>query len=241
MNVWHRLPVSDIGIADLGTIAVHIHQPLVSLEHHDAVVLPKHEWPSLSLSSSIVKSEKVIPTERLLNDINADTLAEGKANAPALLPSLFLEEDASSPIVAVLIGGGIDKFRYESGWGAWQRRYSLIMFGTKETSSATLNIHTLKSQRLLEIHNARILMTFSQRTTEEIRTFILTWLKKLNPSLRERVYLWNEEGPNPYRSFLAIATHIAVMGDSLTMTSESLETRFEKLLWNTRKSSKEDS
>jgi hypothetical protein len=67
---------------------------------------------------------------------------------------------------------------------------------------------------------ARLAITPSRRTSEEVRALLSTWFGD-DP----HAYLWDMQGDNPYRGILALSDRLIVTSDSVSMVSEALATR----------------
>lgn len=73
--------------------------------------------------------------------------------------------------------------------------------------------------RLLEAEpGARVLVSFSRRTTPAIRRIILGWAE------RRGAWVWDETGPNPYVGLVALADAVVVTYDSVNMAGEAAST-----------------
>ncbi|KAI9013130.1 mitochondrial fission ELM1-domain-containing protein [Gaertneriomyces semiglobifer] len=201
------------------SFGVHLHQPFVSITHHDAIVLPRYLWPTLAMSKELKNSEKIIPTDLHLTNISPKLLATARSQASNFLPSEFLTGSDTRPLVAVLLRGGRSK---DFAW-----------------YSDEVGRFTKQLQRIIDLHNGRVLLTLSHRSSSATRSGIMAWLEKLTSVQRSRVFLWDQPEPqfgaitpiianetsNTYNAILACATHIAVSADSITMISEALMTR----------------
>ncbi|KAI9206335.1 mitochondrial fission ELM1-domain-containing protein [Polychytrium aggregatum] len=184
------------------TKAIHLQQPFVNMEVYDALVIQKHLWPLLALSSNLSRSGSVIGTKLCLNGITSEALEQAARNE-SVLPAAFYLPDKESPIFAVLISA--------------MHNINFTWF-SDETRRLVQQL-----DRLYRVHNARIAMTFTRKTPETVRGAIRQWAESVQDS--ERVYLWDGTGENPYETMLARATHIAVTADSMMMTSEALMCR----------------
>lgn len=101
-----------------------------------------------------------------------------------------------SPRVAVLIGGN-------------SKAYSL---NTLTTSKLGEDLKHLASQ------GAGLMVTTSRRTGDDNLSILQSWLKDTGACV------WSGQGENPYEGFLALADHIIVTADSVSMTSEAAST-----------------
>ncbi|KAJ3190318.1 hypothetical protein HDU85_000613 [Gaertneriomyces sp. JEL0708] len=171
------------------------------------------------MSKELKNSDKIIPTDLHLTNISPKLLATARSQASNFLPSEFLTGSDTQPLVAVLLRGGRSK---DFAW-----------------YSDEVGRFTKQLQRIIDLHNGRILLTLSHRSSSATRSGIMAWLEKLTPGQRSRVFLWEQpehqfgdfapiianETSNTYNAILACATHIAVSADSITMISEALMTR----------------
>ena len=105
--------------------------------------------------------------------------------------------DLPRPLVAVLLGGSTRHFRM-----------------TPERSSTLGN----QLAQLALRNGAGIALTPSRRTAPET-------LEAIRGSLSGvRHFIWDGQGENPYLALLALADHIVVTGDSVSMVSEAAST-----------------
>lgn len=100
------------------------------------------------------------------------------------------------PRVAVLIGGN-------------SRAHEL---------SATIAGGLGEMLKTLAASGAGLMVTSSRRTGADNKAILNAWLKE-TPA-----YIWNGEGDNPYEGFLALADHIVVTADSVSMLSDAAST-----------------
>jgi len=100
------------------------------------------------------------------------------------------------PRVAVLIGGN-------------SRAYSLNALTTSSLGEGL--------KKLAE-NGAGLMVTTSRRTGAGNLSILQSWLKETG------AYIWDGQGDNPYEGFLALADHIIVTADSVSMTSEAATT-----------------
>ncbi|KAI8826892.1 mitochondrial fission ELM1-domain-containing protein [Fimicolochytrium jonesii] len=200
-------------VSSLGrTRAVCVGMPFVSLEEFDAAVVARWEWPALALQKDAKVGGRVVPVELCLNSVGKGVLGAG-STAGEGIPECFRAQDGM--VLAVLIGGGQER---DFGW---------------HNDDVTKLIKML--QRVLDVHQAKVLLTFSQRTTPFTREMITAWHDRQPDATKSRIHIYKEEPRgasthnieplNPYEAFLDLATHIAVTADSLTMVSEALSVR----------------
>jgi mitochondrial fission protein ELM1 len=102
-----------------------------------------------------------------------------------------------SPRLAILIGGNSNAYSFDM-----------------ETAKAL--VHNLKI--IQGEHQASLMITMSRRTPNNIAQFIKSSLKN------DHIYIWDEQGENPYFGFLAHADTILVTSDSTSMLSEACTT-----------------
>ncbi|KJV10114.1 hypothetical protein VZ95_07080 [Elstera litoralis] len=129
--------------------------------------------------------------------ISAARLAEAKAQPPADLAALKAEAHAAGkPFVAVLLGGNSARYRFDS---ATADRLARNLAALAETG-------------------ARLAITPSRRTPPDA-------IARLQAALRPYPHFWwDGTGENPYLPLLALADHLLVTGDSVSMLSEAAST-----------------
>jgi hypothetical protein len=90
---------------------------------------------------------------------------------------------------------------------------AVLIGGNSKTHTITLQmIETIAEQ--LNALDAHVLVTASRRTGGDN-------LKRLRALLRDDIYIWDEQGKNPYMAMLAHADHIIVTNDSVSMLSDA--------------------
>lgn len=70
----------------------------------------------------------------------------------------------------------------------------------------------------LDAQGAGLMVTTSRRTGADNLSILQSWLKDTG------AFVWDGQGDNPYEGFLALADHIIVTADSVSMTSEAATT-----------------
>ncbi|MGI4850405.1 MAG: mitochondrial fission ELM1 family protein [Janthinobacterium lividum] len=98
------------------------------------------------------------------------------------------------PLVAVLIGG---------------RSHHYPVKSTEIFEMAQ------RLKRLANTYHAHLMVTFSRRTSQDIRQIFQETLKDTS------ALVWTREDDNPYYAFLSLANYIIVTCDSISMTSEA--------------------
>lgn len=179
------------------TFTVFLQDPKSRLSDFDLVIVPEHDS---------ARGNNVFVTAAAPNRVTPQKLAEAKARFPGF-------ENIKSPRVAVLIGGN-------------SRSHTL----TLET--------TMKLAEQLKFLNAGLMITASRRTGENNKV-ILSNILECHPlpaslrsaslslqgeGLRERAFIWDGTGDNPYFALLAWADYIIVTSDSVSMLSEAATT-----------------
>ncbi len=98
----------------------------------------------------------------------------------------------------------------------------LVVGGATKASGFTLDQARLLLDRIAAVRSATgagLAVTPSPRTPPEVLELIATSLAD-DP----RAYVWDREGPNPYRGILALADRLVVTSDSVSMISEAVST-----------------
>ncbi len=124
-------------------------------------------------------------------------LAKAATQPPPALASLRADAAvAGKPFVAVLLGGNSARYSFDS---ATARRLAADLAKLAEAG-------------------VRFAVTPSRRTPPEV-------VERLRASLAPYPhFLWDGEGDNPYLALLALADHLLVTGDSVSMLSEAAST-----------------
>ncbi|KAF9156387.1 hypothetical protein BG015_005596 [Linnemannia schmuckeri] len=218
----------------------YIHFPALPFIHFDQVFLQRHEVVVQLAALGLMKDQKnYFRINSTLNSISPKSLQFAKIRAldNNLIPKSFFRNDTSSlsypspkpvdTIVAVLIGGPNEDCSHHTD----------------------RMVHRLA--RLVDVQNCRVMITFSQRTTDNTKQAIAKWQKEvqdddkifvydpMTPSSQdsaasEQVAWSNVPGPkglmgfmderNPYEAMLALADKIVVTADSIAMTNDALAT-----------------
>lgn len=177
------------------TYRVHVQNPQTPTSYFDLVASMKHD---------ALKGPNVIDTKTALHKLDRQTLEQEKANwqsiwqSKNLIPPQSPQQNEHTPILGVCLGGKNKKFGFD------------------ETSLSNL-IDCLENAR--QNHNATILLTPSSRTEPFVKTTLDAHFKS-----DEKVWIWNQEGENPYFGILANADHLLITADSVSMISEGLFT-----------------
>lgn len=100
-------------------------------------------------------------------------------------------------------------------------RIAVMIGGTNRVFRMTPEITEQLGRNLLrvtETSGASLMVTASRRTGEENEALLRELLKPANS------VFWDNQGPNPYFAYLALADAIIVTGDSVNMISEAAST-----------------
>ncbi len=129
--------------------------------------------------------------------ISRARLAEAASQPPPALAALRASAVAAGkPFVAVLLGGNSARYSFDS---ATARRLATDLAKLAETG-------------------VRFAVTPSRRTPPEV-------VERLRAGLAPYPhFFWDGEGDNPYLALLALADHLLVTGDSVSMLSEAAST-----------------
>jgi mitochondrial fission protein ELM1 len=98
----------------------------------------------------------------------------------------------------------------------------VVVGGATKASAFTLDQARLLLDRIAHVRaatGAGLAVTPSPRTPPEVLELITATLAD-DP----RAYVWDREGPNPYRGILALADRLVVTSDSISMISEAVST-----------------
>ncbi|KAI8811312.1 mitochondrial fission protein ELM1-like protein [Cladochytrium replicatum] len=187
------------------SFALHLGMPAISPDNFDALVVPQHDWVNGMGAFRTPKVSKVIPIELPLTSIDRPQLdstakdASQKFNIPAKVC-----DGPQYLVLAVLIGAPTRHFRW---------------------SSEDVGRFLKQLERAVKLHQHKVLLTFSHRTTPPLRDLITNGLTKLGLDHRSDVFIWDGQGANPYEAFLGLADAIAVTADSVMMTAESVHAK----------------
>ncbi|KAJ3036272.1 hypothetical protein HDV00_002928 [Rhizophlyctis rosea] len=179
--------------------SVHLHQPFVSVQYHDAVVMQRHEWPTLAMSTSLVREHKIIPTELCLNSCDYWTLGRARLDVPPQF------KDRTKPVVAVLLSG-LRKRSFP-----WYAEDTSRLFKYLER---ILNVHDCTPSVIMDV--------VENAFPFQLRTAVETWYKKVPAERKAQIHYIEPESISSYDGILKWATHVAVMADSTMMVSEAL-------------------
>lgn len=174
---------------------VHVQNPQIPTSYFDLIVSMQHD---------ALRGPNVIETNTALHKLNHQTLEQEGAHwrslwhSKNLLPSKAIHQDEQPPILGVSLGGKNKKFGFD------------------ETSLSNL-IDCLENAR--KTHSATILLTPSSRTEPFVKTALNSHFKS-----DDKVWIWDQEGENPYFGILANADHLLITADSVSMISEGLFT-----------------
>lgn len=129
--------------------------------------------------------------------VSAARLADAAARPPPALAALKADAGAAGkPFVAVLLGGNSARYRFDT---------------------ATADRLATDLARLAD-SGARLALTPSRRTPPGVVDRLQTALAPFPH------FFWNGSGENPYLALLALADHLLVTGDSVSMLSEAAST-----------------
>ena len=129
--------------------------------------------------------------------VSTARLAEAAAHPPPALAALKADAGAAGkPFVAVLLGGNSARYRFDTA--------------TADRLATDL--------AQLAKSGARLAITPSRRTPPEVAERLQTALAPFPH------FFWNGSGENPYLALLALADHVLVTGDSVSMLSEAAST-----------------
>ncbi len=177
------------------TYRVHVQNPQTPTSYFDLIASMQHD---------ALKGKNVIDTKVALHKLTQTKLEEEKEKWRAIwqeknLPPFYEQSEKTAPILGVCLGGKNKKFGFND-----QALHNLIQ--------------CLKKAR--EEQNATILLTPSSRTESFVKKALQETFKS-----DEKVWIWDQEGENPYFGILSNADHLLVTADSVSMISESLFTK----------------
>ncbi len=139
----------------------------------------------------------IINTTTALHKVtNNDLCAAAKHWTPRWHPQL--ERPNRGPILGILLGGKNKKSGFD------QKRLETL-------------ISLIKNARANQ--NAEIFITPSNRTETFVKDALHSEFENT-----PNIWLWNNEGENPYHAILALADHLLITSDSVSMISEALYT-----------------
>ncbi|KAL5037548.1 hypothetical protein BDV3_007333 [Batrachochytrium dendrobatidis] len=178
--------------------AIHLQDPLVDVIHFDACLIPKHFWPTIGLTAADEIKLGVYRTDGILNPITREYL-----NTVSIehISESFRNLEADR-VIAVLVSGETTNLF------AWYSDHS--------------NRLIRHFEQLLTIHNVKMMLSFSDRTPETVRTRLMTWHSKLKPDLQSRVLCLKDQDSDQYNSALALSTDVLVFSDSPMLTTEAI-------------------
>ncbi|KAG0353041.1 hypothetical protein BG005_007608 [Podila minutissima] len=195
--------------------SAHIHFPALPFIHFDQVFLQRHEIVVQLAALGLMKDQKnYFRLDSTLNTITTKSLRQAKSALldSGLIPDSFLVSSSEpSPIVTVLIGG------------------------PNEDCSHNTDRMVNRLNRLLGAQNARVLISYSQRTANNTKAAVIELQKSLQHPNRLFIYdpTAGSEGSaaaskisnaDVYEGMLALADKIVVTADSVAMTNEALAT-----------------
>ncbi|KAF9379919.1 hypothetical protein CPB97_008683 [Podila verticillata] len=196
--------------------SAHIHFPALPFIHFDQVFLQRHEIAVQLAALGLMKDQKnYFRLNSTLNAITPKSLRQAKhaLQDSGFIPnSFFASSSEPSAIVTVLIGG------------------------PNEDCSHNTDRMVNRLNRLLEAQDARVLISYSQRTASNTKAALIDLKKSLrNP---DRLFIYDPMPRNDvralvaptisnadvYEGMLALADKIVVTADSVAMTNEALST-----------------
>ncbi|KAF9575981.1 hypothetical protein EC968_000944 [Mortierella alpina] len=153
------------------SFSAHIHFPALPFIHFDQVFLQRHEVVVQLAGLGLMKDQKnYFRINSTLNSITSKSLELAKTNAleHGLLPRSFFTDSSrkgsKSPIVTVLMGGPNEDCSHNT-----QRMVNRL-------------------ERLVDVQNCRLLITYSQRTAENTKLAIQQFQDRVNDKQKVFVY-----------------------------------------------------
>ncbi|KAF9991112.1 hypothetical protein BGZ75_004596 [Mortierella antarctica] len=153
------------------SFSAHIHFPALPFIHFDQVFLQRHEVVVQLAGLGLMKDQKnYFRINSTLNSITSKSLELAKTNAleHGLLPKSFFADHShkgsKSPIVTVLMGGPNEDCSHNT-----QRMVNRL-------------------ERLVDVQNCRLLITYSQRTAENTKLAIQKFQERIQNEQRVFVY-----------------------------------------------------
>jgi len=177
------------------TYRVHVQNPQTPTKQFHLVASMQHD---------ALKGGNVIHTNVALHKVTQKKLDEEQVKWSNIWHEKKLitknnQEDTKSPVLGVCLGGKNKKYGFDD--------------------------HTLKNliqclQNARSNNNATILVTPSSRTEPFVTKALQEKFKE-----DEKIWIWDQEGDNPYFGILTHANHLLVTADSVSMISEGLSTK----------------
>ncbi|KAG0334465.1 hypothetical protein BG004_000396 [Podila humilis] len=209
------------------SFSAFIHFPNLPFVHFDQVFLQKHEIVVQLAALGMMKDQKnYFRINTTLNTITPKSLQQSKLllQKSGLIPDLFWtlssSSSSSSPIVTILMGG------------------------PNEDCSHNTDRMVNRIKRLLQVQNARVLISYSQRTANNTKLAMEDLRKSIQ--IPENLFIYDPliarkttkaavvdtttKGESQitnaeiYEGMLALADKIVVTADSVAMTNEALAT-----------------
>ncbi|KAF9955333.1 hypothetical protein BGZ72_003819 [Mortierella alpina] len=153
------------------SFSAHIHFPALPFIHFDQVFLQRHEVVVQLAGLGLMKDQKnYFRINSTLNSVTSKSLelAKTKAMENGLLPKSFFADsfhkEPQSPVVTVLMGGPNEDCSHNT-----QRMVSRL-------------------ERLVDVQNCRLLITYSQRTAENTKLAIQQFQDRIQDEQKVYVY-----------------------------------------------------
>lgn len=144
-----------------------------------------------------ITGQNVITIKTALHKLSHEKLAqESQLWAPRW--SIEHNTTTNAPILGIILGGKTKQYGFSQ-----ERLQTLI----EMISNATYH------------NNAKVLLTPSGRTEAFVKTELSNKFKN-----HPNVWIWDQNGANPYQAILGQADHLLVTADSVSMISEALYT-----------------
>jgi mitochondrial fission protein ELM1 len=167
-----------------------LQHPRVPTSAYDLIWAPEHDRLSgANVISTLTSPHRITPT----------ALDQARQQFGHLA---VVDGKPAGPLLAVLIGGPNGVFP----------------FPASEAQDLCARLDRLIADAEQAGPAPRILISFSRRTTAEIRAVIETW------AAARRAWVWDETGPNPYVGLVALADAVIVTFDSVNMAGEAAST-----------------
>lgn len=152
----------------------------------------------VSMVHDQLSGPNLLQTRTALHKLQRQDLDEARHYWQSKFPAAFTNPASAGPLIGLALGGKNKKFGFDEA-----RTEALINLIKNSITS----------------NNARFLITPSSRTESFVKARLQAAF-----SDNENVWLWNEQGDNPYLAILAHADHLLITADSVSMISEALYT-----------------
>lgn len=160
---------------------------------------PPHYFDVIvSMVHDQLSGPNVLQTRTALHKLQRQDLDQPREFWQAKFPTAFTSPAKEGPLIGLALGGKNKKFGFDDA-----------------RTEALINLIKTTISR----DKARFLITPSSRTESFVKT-------RLQAAFAddENVWLWHEQGENPYFAILAHADHLLITADSVSMISEALYT-----------------